>query len=520
MSFNLEKVFAALPRTVRATPAVISQDPKGNNLLYCNGSNVYIRNISDPSLCQVYTDHKYKTAVARYSPSGFYICSGDLSGAIRIWDATQPDHITKNEFQPFSGEILDLSWTFDSQRIGIVGEGRSTYAAVILADTGASVGDLRGSGRKINSVDFTPKRPHKMVCGSNDNSVIFYNGPPFKFVKKHSLHSRFVNCTKISLNNDICISASSDMRMLIFDVKTAEHIGEFEQTHKGGIYGIDYNADGTKLVSFSADKTVKLWDIETKKSIQSLSMGSELEHMLTGGLWCKGDTNQVISLSLNGYLSYIDVSSNQITRQIHGHSTSISSMAKVSDNEYITGSVSGRLCKWTTDPFDVKKVAEHGNSVTAMCPVASDSKTFKSGGMDDKLLNVNFDNNEIKQTPLKAQPKQISFNAKDNHYFVISDKKIEIYTQDNVFFDEINFTYQISTAIISPNGKFLFVADLSKPKILIYKYDNGKIESFCEITEDLFAAVNIFSFSKNGRYLAVSTLLNSIVIIDIEDDFK
>ena len=54
--------------------------------------------------------------VAKYSPSGFYIASGDKSGKVRIWDTVNKEHILKNEFQPISGPIKDLAWSSDNQR--------------------------------------------------------------------------------------------------------------------------------------------------------------------------------------------------------------------------------------------------------------------------------------------------------------------------------------------------------------------------------------------------------------------
>lgn len=43
---------------------------------------------------------------------------------MRIWDTVNPEHIMKNEFQPFAGEILDLDWSDDNQRIVVGGMGR------------------------------------------------------------------------------------------------------------------------------------------------------------------------------------------------------------------------------------------------------------------------------------------------------------------------------------------------------------------------------------------------------------
>ena len=87
----------------------------------------------------------------------------------------------KAEYQPFAGIIKDLSWSPDSQRLVVVGEGRERYGHVFMADTGTSTGEIAGHERPINSVDFKPSRPFRIITGSEDNSVGFYEGPPFKF---------------------------------------------------------------------------------------------------------------------------------------------------------------------------------------------------------------------------------------------------------------------------------------------------------------------------------------------------
>lgn len=125
MSCSLEAVLPSLPRTGRGRSTIISSDPKGKNILYVNGNSVIIRNVENPSNSDVYTEHAAQTTVAKYSPSGFYIASADVTGKIRIWDTTQKEHILKNEFQVFNGPILDLSWSFDNQELLLVAKEES-----------------------------------------------------------------------------------------------------------------------------------------------------------------------------------------------------------------------------------------------------------------------------------------------------------------------------------------------------------------------------------------------------------
>ena len=143
--------------------------------------------------------------MAKYSPSGFYIASADKSGKVRIWDTVNKEHILKNEFQPISGPIKDLAWSNDNQRMVVVGEGREKFGHVFLADTGTSNGDITGQTRPINTVDFKPSRPFRIVTGSEDNTAAVYEGPPFKFKGTKNDHSRYcqVSYTPDSMCDDV-----------------------------------------------------------------------------------------------------------------------------------------------------------------------------------------------------------------------------------------------------------------------------------------------------------------------------
>ena len=63
----------------------------------------------------------------------------------------------------------------------VVGEGREKFGHVFLADTGTSNGDITGQSRPVNSCDFKPTRPFRIVTGSEDNTAAVYEGPPFRF---------------------------------------------------------------------------------------------------------------------------------------------------------------------------------------------------------------------------------------------------------------------------------------------------------------------------------------------------
>ena len=61
------------------------------------------------------------------------------------------------------------------------------FGHVFNADTGTSTGEVYGQSKSLNNCAFRQSRPMKLVTASEDNSVAFFEGPPFKFKKTLSV---------------------------------------------------------------------------------------------------------------------------------------------------------------------------------------------------------------------------------------------------------------------------------------------------------------------------------------------
>lgn len=52
-------------------------------------------NIQNPRNCEIYSEHIGLASVARFSPSGNYIASGDSKGKVKIWELLPNEFKTK-----------------------------------------------------------------------------------------------------------------------------------------------------------------------------------------------------------------------------------------------------------------------------------------------------------------------------------------------------------------------------------------------------------------------------------------
>ncbi|XP_038872291.1 WD repeat-containing protein 1-like [Salvelinus namaycush] len=523
MTYELKHVFASLPQMERGVAKVLGGDPKGNNFLYTNGKSVIIRNIDNPAIADIYTEHPHQVTVAKYAPSGFYIASGDVSGKIRIWDTTQKEHLLKYEYQPFGGKIKDIAWTEDSKRIACVGEGREKFGAVFLWDTGSSVGEISGHSKIINSVDIKQTRPYRLITGSDDNCGAFFEGPPFKFKFSSTDHSRFVNCVRFSPDGNRFCTAGADGQIFLYDGKTGEKLGALggAKAHEGGVYAVSWSPDSSQLISASGDKTVKLWDVGTSMALTTFNIGTDVMDQQLGCLWQK---DHLLSISLSGYINYLDKSNpDRPLRTIKGHSKSIQSLTvhKNKGRAYIySGSHDGHINYWDaeTGENDCFSGKGHSNLVTKMAVDEADQLVTCS--MDDTVRFTSVTKKEYSASNLvkmDVQPKHVSVATGGLTLAVCIGQVVLLKNQKKVFtLDSLD--YEPEAGAIHPGGSTAAVGG-ADGKVRLYSVQGNTLKDDGKSMEAK-GPVTDMAYSKDGAYLAVTDEKKVVTVFTVADDYS
>lgn len=384
-----------------------------------------MRNIDRPHEARQYTETTAQTTVARFSPSGFYIASGDVTGAVRVWDCVGEGG-TRGEYHIIGGRINDIAWDGDSQRIIAVGDGKERFGHCITADSGNSVGEISGHSSQINCVSIRQQRPLRAATGSDDTSMVFLHGAPFKFnTSVRGKHDKFVYGCAFSPDGAYLVTVGSDRRIWIYDGKTGEPVKEIGQgEHKGSIFAVSWNKDSKRFVTASADQTIRIWEVESGKNAYIWRLGEEgkvsVPDQQVGVVWPRD--NLVISVDLEGNLNYLEEGKEKPIRVVQGHQKTITAAGFAQDSKTLwTGSFEGKICAWNlTDGVAEKADGEtHSNSVSGFA-TAPDGR-IHSVGWDDTLRTLDTSNRTFVGGSTKAdsQPKSVAATSADGKTAVL-----------------------------------------------------------------------------------------------------
>jgi len=410
---------------------------------------------------------------------------------------------------------LDLQWSDDSKRIIAVGEGKDKFGAVFLFDSGSSVGEISGHAKNIQSCDFKQTRPYRVITGGEDCMVNFYEGPPFKFKKSLKEHTRFVNCIRFSPDGNKFVTVGSDMKGFIFDAKEGTLITPLSETnaHTGGIYSVSWSGDSKQFLTASADKTCKIYNAENGECVKTFTFGDHtgVEHQMLGCLWQGGE---LISMSLEGYLYYLDINNpSQPKKVIRGHNKFITALAFDSTaNTIYSASYDARVLAWNASNANAEEMVGkgHTNQITRML---IQGKNIITSALDDSVRITPIASKQYGESiALDSAPVDIAVSHKDQGliFAVITDSIVVI--KDGKVVNKHKTSFQPQAVALNPAENQLAVGGKDN-SIHIYTVSGNNL-SDGPVIQAAKGSVTRLAYSPDGKFLACSDQSREIVVID------
>ena len=411
-----------------------------------------------------------------------------------------------------SGGILDLAWGPESKRMIVGGDGgKSHHAKVFMAETGSGQGEITGNTKPVQAVDFRPSKPYRTVVGSQDFKVSIYNGPPFKFNKSHSEHKNFVTSVQYSPKGDV-VASCAGKSLVLADGEELAVKSTFPEEHKGTIYGCAFSKDGSKILTCSADKTVKLWDVASAKCESTISIGSgTVNDMAVACVYGKAN-DQIVVASLEGSLHYVDASSGKVSQVVEAHTqipSCLSCDVESGTSDLYIGCEGGQVARYDNEGHGhVARGSGHDSNCNG---ISARGGVTHTAGWDDKIYNVEKDS-FTSSVPIGGQPQSVSSSASTSPEIcaTVTTNKVMLIKNGSEVVSEKSLGKLEGTCVgLAPDHTSVAVGH-SKKEVVVYKVENGAIGDVLHTFEKIKGKPTVVVYSPDARYIAVGDSMKNI----------
>jgi WD40 repeat protein len=203
-----------------------------------------------------------------FSPDGKELITMAYSTNMAVWDVESWE--MKEELSTESELIQEIAFSSDGKYVA--GSGYQNTIKIWDRVSGKLIKKLKGHTAGILALDFHPTRPI-LASGSHDETVRIWD-----FIKEKELQQftdQTVVVSGVKFSPDGLRLASSAWDKTIFIRKTSDWtIEHILKGHTNSIIGLDYNKNGSVIVSYAgnnsvskADNSLMFWDTKTGNQI-------------------------------------------------------------------------------------------------------------------------------------------------------------------------------------------------------------------------------------------------------------
>lgn len=180
---------------------------------------------------------------------------------------------------------------------------------IILSDLSdlSTLRKLKLSDKSARCIAIHPIK-NEVAIGFSDNTIQILHSETFQIIKKLDAHSNSVFTLQYNEDGTLLLSAGRDAHLKIWDTFTGYSLVESIVAHMYAINHICFSADFKHFATCSMDKSIKIWNVENFKLMKVIDKARHAGHGTSVNklLWTAYN-NQLISASDDRTLSIWDI---------------------------------------------------------------------------------------------------------------------------------------------------------------------------------------------------------------------
>jgi WD40 repeat protein/Cdc6-like AAA superfamily ATPase len=196
-------------------------------------------------------------------------------------------------------------------------------------------------------------------------------------------HTDVVKCVSITSDGNRVISGSQDKTLRIWDLESGRCINTLEG-HTDDVECVSITPDGDKAISGSRDKTLRVWDVENGKCLNILE--GHTRSILCVNITADGSA--AISGSQDSTLRLWDLENGQCIRIFEGHKAPVINVSITPDRrKAVSGSGDTTLRMWNIASGQCIRIIEDQSPVTSVIITPDGKKVVSAGTRSDIYID-------------------------------------------------------------------------------------------------------------------------------------